>query len=118
MYTLALFIDPRKAFDFVDHNILLNKFSNYGITGIACDWFDSYLHDQRLYTSINNNFLEVKNINTGVLQGSVLGPQIFLFMINDLCNSLRYGNSILVADDTTIYKIGRNLQLLKQKNAS
>ena len=115
MFTLALFIDLRKAFDCVDHNILLNKFRNHDITGMAHDWFDSYLHNQRLYTSINNNFLEVKNINIGVPQDSVLGPKLFLFMINDLCNSLKYGNSILFADDTTIYIIGRNLQLLKLK---
>ena len=90
MYTLALFINLKKVFDCVDHSIFLNKFRNYGIIGVAHDWFDSYLHNQRLYTFISNSFLEVKNINTGVPQSSVLGPQLFLFMINDLCNSLRY----------------------------
>ena len=106
MYTLALFIDLRKAFDCVDHNILLNKLSNYGITGVAHDWFYSYLHNQRLYISINNNFLEVKFINIGVHQGSMLGQLLFLLIINDLCNSLSYGNSISFMDDT-IYIIGR-----------
>ena len=110
-YTLALFIDLRKVFDCVDHNILLNKLRGYGITGVAHEWCDSYLHNQRLYISITNNLLEVK-INIGVLQGSVLGPQLFLFMIHNLCNSLRYGNIILFADDTAIYIIGRNLWFL------
>ena len=114
MYTLALFIDLRKALDCVDHNILLNKLSNYGITGLAHDCFDSYLHNETLYTSINNNFSKVKNINIGVPQVSVLGPQLFPFIINDVCNSFRYGNSILFVDDTTIYIIGRNLWFLKQ----
>ena len=68
-------------FDCVYHNALLNKLRNYGITGEAYDWFDSYLHNQRLYTSVSNNFSEVKLINNGVPQGSVLGPQLFLFMI-------------------------------------
>ena len=63
MYTLSLFISLRKMFDCVDHNILLNKLRNYGITWVADDWFNSFLCNQRLYTSINNNFLEVKNIN-------------------------------------------------------
>ena len=115
MYTLILFIDHRKVFHCVNHNILLNKLRNYAITGLAHNCFDSYWHNCRLYTSINKNFSEVKNFNIGVPLGSVLGPQLFLFMIIDLCNSLRYGNSILFADETTIYIIGRNLKFLKLK---
>ena len=89
MYTLILLINLRKGFDCVDHNILLNKLRKYGISGVAHNWFDSYLHNQGLDTASNKYFLEVKSINIAGPQGSVLGQQLFLFMINDLCNSLR-----------------------------
>ena len=119
LYTLALFIDLSKAFDTVDHEVLLNKLDKYGIRGVANKWFRSYLTDRkmRVKCAISSTgkceSSEYRSLTYGAPQGLCLGPLIFLIFTNDLNNQIENSNSILFADDTTLYKTHRNLNYLK-----
>ena len=79
-----VFVDLQKAFDTVDHQILLEKLNHYAIRGVSNDWFKSYLSNRNQYVSINGYKSGLAAINCGVPQGSVLRPVLFLLYINDL----------------------------------
>ena len=97
------FIDLKKAFDTVNHSILLKKLEHYGIRGVALDWFCSYLSNRKQYVSVNGHISETLQIRCGVPQGSVLGPRLFLIYINGLPNVSKCLTFYLFADDTNIY---------------
>ena len=109
-YGCGIFIDLRKAFDTVNHDILLNKLEHYGIRDSMLDWFRSYLKDRKQYVSINEQSSELLINNCGVLQGSVLGPLLFLIYINGLPNISKILNFYLFADYTNIYYESNSLQ--------
>ena len=116
-YTLGIYLDLTKAFDTVDHTILLRKLQHYGIRGITNDWFKSYLTDRKQYTLANGEKSDIENIKAGVPQGSVLGPLLFLIYINDVPNCT-YEKLRLFADDANCFIIHKDPIILKQKAIS
>ncbi len=98
----VVFLDLKKAFDTVDHNILPKKLHLYGVRGGAYDWFKSYLSNRTQYCQVNGNLSESRTIITGIPQGSILGPLLFLIYINDLPNCLKNADCEMFADDTQI----------------
>ena len=90
-----------KAFDTVNHEILIRKLDHYGIRGLALEWFKSYLEKRKQYVYCNM-MSDMQFISCGVPQGSILGPLLFLIYINDLPNSSNIVKFQLFADDTCI----------------
>ena len=114
---VGIFLDFQKAFDTVDHGILLDKLYCYGIRGIAHDWFVSYLSNRQQSVIYNGYESELQVMRCGVPQGSILGPMLFLLYINDLTNVSSFFMPILFADDTNLFCTGIDVKsMIRQVN--
>ena len=98
----GVFVNLEKAFDTVDHQILLAKLNHYGIHGVSNGLFKSYLSNRNQYVSINGFDSGLTTINCGIPQGSVLGPLLFLLYINDLNQTIKFCKVHHFADDTNL----------------
>ena len=112
-FTIGIFQDLFKAFDTVNHNILLQKLDFYGIRGLCNHCFRDYLAERQQIVKNNSTYSENKSIKCGVPQGSVLGPLLFLLYVNDIhtCSNLLF--FILFTDDTNLYISGKNIEKLE-----
>ena len=101
-HTVGVFLDLSKAFDTIDHKILLYKLNNYGIRGRALEWFRGYLTNRKQFVCINDQCSSMQDVDCGVPQGSLLGPLLFITYINDIRNSSNILSFLLFADDSNV----------------
>jgi retron-type reverse transcriptase len=101
-YSVGIFLDLSKAFDTINHMILIKKLEHYGIRGVAKKWFENYLCNRKQIVKHNDVQSEVMTIRSGVQQGSVLSPLLFLLYINDIQFCSELISIVLFADDTNI----------------
>ena len=99
---ISVFLDLKKAFDTVDHGILLSKLTKYGVERTSFRWFTSYLTGRRQYCQINGHRFSLKTVLCGIPQGSCLGPLLFILYVNDFEQCLKKCASNMYADDTSV----------------
>ena len=109
----TVLIDLSKAFDSMDHELLLKKLLSYGIVGNELNWFSNYLTNRQQRVTVDGSYSEWANISKGVPQGSILGPLLFLTFVNDLPKAVETCTVNLYADDTTIYYSNKDPNLVQ-----
>lgn len=115
LFTVAVFLDLKRAFETINRDILLKKLYNYGIRGKVLAWLTDYLRDRKQITRINNELSSAKVIKYGIPQGSILGPLLFIIYINDIQDYHDCDYIHLFADDTLLSVSDKNLNLAIDK---
>ncbi|CAB4036522.1 Hypothetical predicted protein, partial [Paramuricea clavata] len=110
LFNIAVFLDLQKAFDTINHDILLTKLDLYGLQKPSLNLLGSYLANRTQMCSVNGALSGTKLVTCGIPQSSILGPLLFLIYINDLPNSLEYASTRMFADDTTLTVSGKSIQ--------
>ena len=111
-FVCGIFLDFMKAFETVNHDILLDKLEHIGIRNNALTWFRNYLLNRKQFVSYNKFSSSTQYLKCSIPQGSILGPQLFSIYINDLVNSLKIFNLVLFADDSCVYHSHQNIDHL------
>ena len=111
--TAGVFLDLSKAFDTIDHDILFAKLEHYGICGLALKWIKSYFSNRKQFVQFNRTCSSQQTIKCGVPQGSILGPLFFILYINDLPNASKLTETLIFADDTSIFYSHSDLNKLE-----
>ena len=111
--TVGIFLDLSKAFDTINHDILLTKLEHYGIRDVALQWIKSYFSYRYQFVQFNQTCSPMQTIKCGVPQGSILGPLFFILYINDLPNASELIELLLFADDTSIFYSHSNPKTLE-----
>ena len=114
-FCTGVFVDLKKAFDTMDHEILLKKLFHYGIRELANEWFCSYLTKRKQYVIIGNQVSTLNEISTGVPQGSVSGYLLFLIYITDLHKNMKHSKTYDFAGDTSTIQSHSSLQILSRR---
>lgn len=113
LLNVIVFLDLTKAFDTVDHSILLKKLELYGVNGISLTWFESYLFERKQCCFVNGHLSKCSIIKCGIPQGSILGPLLFLIYINDLPCCIKNSKPRLFADDTNLSKAAESIKTIE-----
>ena len=114
MFTCGVFIDLEKAFDTVNHEILLYKLHHYGVRGVTNNWFSSYLTNRSQKVVINGEASPRLTIACSVPHGSILGPLLFLLCINDMHLAMEFSTIHQFADDTNLLYSCKTLKVLRK----
>jgi hypothetical protein len=110
MHVIALFIVFSKAFDVINHSKLIKILKSIGIRGNILKWFRSYLHERKLMAKINNIFSDEEDVNSGVPQGSILGPILYLIYVTGVNKCFKHCHYFIYADDICIIAIHKDLK--------
>ena len=114
LLTGVILIDLQKAFDTIDHNILLQKMSSLEISREVIDWYKSYLSSRKFHVNVHDKFSTSADLRCGVPQGSILGPLLFLLYINDMPQAVDC-DLFLYADDTCLLFQHKDLERMKEE---